>query len=273
MNKTTLLTINLLLLLGLVSKAANPYDWQGGVNYSKVPSYYPGDDVTVTFKPDDFFTFLWPEKWSEKYSLSFVLVAVKDGQTAEEALLGNAPIVQEKDIRSYYIQYPCDAPPLKFGEYAWQIETADGKVLLTTKFNIGDVNTSGYEVSSPENVWMYTKEKLDGSYQVAYDRVLRVHVSEPYAVDSLQRLRFCVYDSQRRLVLKTDDSGTVIDYDVHPISSPIITTGENWLTIPLGNNCTYDDYYYLEVWDTKGEKSFLRLQCIPSTPKLIPSPK
>ena len=134
MNKITLITINLLLLSGLVSKATNPCDWQGGVNVSKTPSYFPGDGVTVTFDPDAFFTFLWPEKWSAKSSRSFMLVAVNKGQTAEEALLENTPIVQEKYIRSYYIQYPCDAPPLEFGEYAWQIKNADGKTLLTTHF-------------------------------------------------------------------------------------------------------------------------------------------
>ena len=58
MNKITLLTINLLLLSGLVSMATNPCDWQEGVNVSKTPSYFPGDGVTVTFDPNDFFTFL-----------------------------------------------------------------------------------------------------------------------------------------------------------------------------------------------------------------------
>lgn len=273
MNKITFLTINLLLLSGLVAKATNPCDLQGGVNVSKTPSYFPGDGVTVTFDPDAFFTFLWPEKWSAKSSLSFVLVTVNKGQTVEEALSDNKPIVQENDIKSYYVQYPCDALPLEFGEYAWQIKNADGKTLLTTHFAIGKVNSSGYEIYTPQNVWMYTKEQLDGSYHAAYDRVLRIHISEPYAVSSSQRLRFCVYDSQRRIVLKTNDSGTVTDYAAHSISSPAITTGENWLTIPLGHNCTYDDYYYLEVWDTKGEKSFLRFLCIPSMPRLIQLPK
>ena len=94
MNKITLITINLLLLSGLVSKATNPCDRQGGVSVSKTPSYFPGDGVTVTFDPDAFFTFLWPEKWSAKSSLSFVLVAVNKGQTVEEALSDNKPIVQ-----------------------------------------------------------------------------------------------------------------------------------------------------------------------------------
>ena len=123
----------------------------------------------MTFDPNDFFTFLWPEKWSAKSSLSFVLVAVNKGQTVEEALSDNKPIVQENDIRSYYVQYPCDAPPLVFGEYAWQIKNADGKTLLTTHFVIGEVNSSGYEISTPQNVWMYTGYTFD---EIKDDKIL-----------------------------------------------------------------------------------------------------
>ena len=276
MNKISLFTINLLLLSGLVSKATNPCDWQGGVNVSKTPSYFPGDGVTVTFDPDAFFTFLWPEKWSAKSSLSFVLVAVNKGQTAEEALLENTPIVQEKYIRSYYIQYPCDAPPLEFGEYAWQIKNADGKTLLTTHFAIGEENSSGYEIYALQNAWMYTKEQLDGSYHIAYDRVLRIHYTEPYEVSADQKLRFCIYDSHRNIVLRTNDEGYIVEPAGYSMTSPTIQTGENWLSFSVGLCSYYDSFshdypddYYLEVWDSKGEKSFLRFRCVHSMPRLI----
>lgn len=277
MNKITLITINLLLLSGLVSKATNPCDRQGGVSVSKTPSYFPGDGATVTFDPEEFFTFLWPEKWSAKSSLSFVLVAVNKGQTAEEALLANKPIVQEKGIRSYYVQYPCDAPPLGFGEYAWQIKSEDGKELLTTRFIIGEVNSSGFESYSPQNVWMYTKEKQDGSYHIAYDKVLRIHYTEPYEVSSGQRLRFCIYDSHRNIVLRTDNEGHIVEPAGCSIASPSIKTGENWLSLSVGlcsyyDSLSYDssDDYYLEVWDSKGEKSFLRFRCVQSMPIVVP---
>lgn len=276
MNKITLITINLLLLSGLVSKATNPCDWQRGVSASKTPSYFPGDGATVTFDPNDFFTFLWPEKWPAKSSLSFVLVAVNKGQTVEEALSDNKPIVQENDIKSYYVQYPCDAPPLEFGEYAWQIKNADGKTLLTTHFFIGEENSSGYEIYTPQNVWMYTKERQDGSYHIAYDRVLRIHYTEPYEVNADQKLRFCIYDSHRNIVLRTDDEGHIVEPAGYSMTSPTIQTGENWLSFTVGLCSYYDSYshdypddYYLEVWDSKGEKSFLRFRCVHSIPRLV----
>lgn len=278
MLKKTLVMVNLLLALGSTANAF-PVNLRTIASLSsKTPTYFPGDGVCVVYHPEEFFTFLWPEKWAEKSNLSFVLVTMDDGQTAEEAVSKNIPLYKEKGIQSYYVQYPWDAPPLEFGEYAWQVRNANGQVLLTTRFRIGAENSSGYEVPLPDNVWMYLKEKQDGSYHIAYDRVLYIHYIEPYEVSTNQKLRFCVYDSHRNIVLRTNDTGNVVEPAGYPMTIPTIRTGENWLKFSVGLCSYYDDAthdypddYYLEVWDGKGEKSFLRFRCIHSMPRLVPT--
>lgn len=112
-----------------------------------------------------------------------------------------------------------------------------------------------------EDIWMYLKEKLDGSYQVCYSRQLLIHYTEPYVVADTQRLRFRIYDDRRNVVLNTNDAGVIVSY-TYPVQSPVIQTGENWLTVVLGANCEYGRYYYLEVWDSKGERSYSRFKCV-----------
>lgn len=270
MRKREILITSILLLV--FASRATSIDLRSNAPFpTKVPSYFPGDGACVVFHPGEFFTFLWPESWVNSSALSFILVAVNDGQNSEEALLYNTPIYQENDIRTYYLQYPPDAPPLGHGNYAWQIRNENDYVLLSTDFQIGSVNTSGYEVPAPDHVWMYTKEKLDGSYHIAYDKMLHIHVCEPYAVCDTQKLRFCVYDSERGIVLRTNEGGFVTDYATVRVSSPSLTTGENWIRLFLNSNCDNYSDYYLEVWDGKGGKSFLRFQCVPSNPRLAPT--
>jgi hypothetical protein len=239
------------------------------IGTSRPPAYFPGNGVSVTFSENDCFTFLWPKKWSSKSELKFLLVKLKDGQKPEEAILSNTPVFQQDGIKTHYLDYPLKADPLDYGEYVWQLQNEKGKVLLRTQFNIDSIGNSGYEVERVDNGWMYMKEKLDGSYHDADDKILKIHVEEPYAVRTDQHLRFCVYDEHRNVVLKTNELGTVVEYAASPISSPAIQTGENWVSLSLGDNCNYNQNYYLEVWDSKGGKSFLRFRCVPLVIRLI----
>ena len=270
MKKRTVLIVSII-LLGIAAKAF-PYNLPSNEpQRPRTPSYFPGDGACVVFHPGECFAFLWPEGWANRSDLSFVLVAVNEGQRAEDAVLNNTPILQKEGIQTYYLLYPFDAPPLEYGNYAWQIKNSNDNVLLTTGFQIGSENLSGYEVSVPERVWMYTKEKTDGGCHIAFDRSLCIHVYEPYSVVDTQKLRFCVYDSRWQILLKTSESGVITVPTQSLSTSPYIKTGENWLTISLDNTFVYYDYYYLEVWDGKGEKSYLRFKCAPSNPRIIPT--
>ena len=280
MTKRTFVLVNMLLALGLTANTFPVNLRTVAPLSSKTPAYFPGDGVCVVYNPDVFFTFLWPEKWSEKSDLSFVLVAMEDGQTAEDAVLINSPLFKKEGIQSYYVHYPLDAPPLEYGEYAWQVKNANGKVLLTTQFRVGSEKSSGYEIPVPDNVWMYLKEKQDGSYHLAFDMALYIHYTEPYEVSTNQKLRFCIYDSHRNVVLRTNDEGLVVEPAGYSMTTPTIRTGENWLRFSVGLCSYYDDAthdypddYYLEVWDSKGEKSFMRFRCVHSMPRVVPTTK
>lgn len=245
---------------------------------AKVPSYYPGDGISVKFEEESPFAFLWPERWSKRSALSFVLVVKNENQTAEEAISNNRPLYQEHNITSYYVLYPFDRQPLENGEYAWQVTDERGHVLLTTNFWIDSVPSEPYELFLLETLCMHPKEKQDGSYQVAYDKYLYIHTTEPYEVAATQKLRFCIYDSHRNIILRTDEEGIVVEYAAAPITSPSIQTGENWLRFNVGANCCFyeddthscKDDYYLEVWDGRGEKRFLRFRCMRSMPQIVP---
>lgn len=114
-----------------------------------------------------------------------------------------------------------------------------------------------------DNIWMYLKETLDGSYQTAYDHLLRIHYEEPYSVNASQKLRYKVYDKRRNIVIGTDDNGNII---IGTGQTVPIKTGENWLSLLL-SACIYYEFYTLEIWDAKGEISYLRFVCIPTTPR------
>lgn len=237
---------------------------------SKVPEYYPGDGVHVVLKKNEKFVFVWPEKWSSDSVVSFKLVRIEKGQKAKDAIKDNIPVYQNDSVTCYYLEYPQESMPLLMGDYAWQLKDCHGNTLLQTRFTIDTISSSKYDVIIHENIWMYLKEKLDGSYQVSYDKSLMIHYYEPYTISSTQRLRFCIYDKHRNVVLKTDDSGTMINYS-YAIQSPLIQTGDNWITIPLGNNCQYNQIYYLETWDAKGDRLFLRFKCVSNKIDLGPN--
>ncbi len=249
---------------------------QMSVSLPKTPKYYPGDGISVRFVEGNPFTFLWPEKWAKRSTLTFVLVSIEDNQTVEEAIIANEPLYQEGKIKTYYLHYPFDRHPLENGMYAWQIRNENGKILLTTTFRIDSVRSNTYEISQRVTACTYMKERQDGGFQTAYDGIVFLHFTEPYEVSPTQKLRFCIYDSHRNIVLRTDENGTVVD---NTYNSPVIHTGENWVQLSVGSICYYyDDYshdykddYYLEVWDSKGEKSFLRFRCVHSMPRLVSS--
>ena len=119
---------------------------------------------------------------------------------------------------------------------------------------------------TPQREYMYVQEHIDGACHAVYDSILRIHYEEPYTVSNHQRLRFKVYDKYRNVIVQTDNAGNIIDSICGAITqSPAITTGENWLEINFWCfNLNEGDYYYLEVWNGKGEKGFLRFKVMPS---------
>jgi hypothetical protein len=138
---------------------------------------------------------------------------------------------------------------------------------LSVTWQVADTGTRQIKgLITPKREWMYVQERMDGTCHAVYDSVLRIHYEEPYTVSNHQRLRFKVYDKYRNVVVQTDNAGNITDSICGAITqSPIIRTGENWLEINFWCfNLNEGDYYYLEVWNGKGEKGFLRFKVMPS---------
>lgn len=149
---------------------------------------------------------------------------------------------------------------------AGNVSICSGKGLPVCLSRDDSIPRSRDGIITPDMAYMYVQEKMDGTCHAVYDNVLRIHYEEPYAVSNSQRLRFKVYDKYRNVVIQTDDAGNITDSICGAITqSPVITTGENWLEINFWCFNLYEgEYYYLEVWNGKGEKGFLRFKVMPS---------
>ena len=114
------------------------------------------------------------------------------------------------------------------------------------------------EMPRKHNYYMYLKEKLDGSYQVAYDKQVWLHYEEPYSVTDTQCLRFRVFDDNHSLVVETDEYGIPANPNCPRVP---IQYGDNWVTVNLSSLTSFDQFYTMEVWDSKGETRYLRFLC------------
>lgn len=151
---------------------------------------------------------------------------------------------------------------------AGKASVCSGKDLPVCLFRVDSVPRSRDGIITPAMAYMYVQEKLDGTCHLAFDEILRIHYEEPYAVPDHQRLRFRIYDKYRNLVVGTDETGLVENAGCSDTLSPRIKIGENWLIVNLTCLGLDEDYYYLEVWNGKGEVSYLRFKCRPANSAL-----
>lgn len=216
-------------------------------------------DIEVPFTRDDFFTFIWSDKIFQYAPFEFKLVPLYDGQSPEDALNYNTPIFLLTDITDYYINYPWNAPDLEEGNYVWQVSSEISN--LDPGYAVLSINPGAMHQTIPRYTNKYTelKEKLDGGYQIAFDKRLRIQYNELYNVDSLQCLRFVIRNKMREILVVTDQEGK-IDTTEYLVPSVSIRRKVNYLEINL-ETCAgieLNNFYTLEVWNEKGERYYLR---------------
>lgn len=149
---------------------------------------------------------------------------------------------------------------------AGNVSICSGKDLPVCFSRADSIPRSRDGIITPDMAYMYVQEKLDGTCHVVYNHKLKIHYEEPYSVSDTQRLRFCIYDKNRNVLVRTNEAGLIDNASCVDTLSPKIKTGENWLTIELLCPSLFEEYnyYYLEVWNGKGETSYLRFKCLPS---------
>jgi hypothetical protein len=252
MNKTACIIILILMpLFGFTKENLS-------IKNETIQLVYPVD-MEVPFTRDDFFTFIWSDKISEYAPFEFKLVPLYDGQSPKDALAYNTPIFVLTKITDYYINYPWNAPGLEEGNYVWQISSEKSKI--DPGYAIFSINPEAQigTISRYTNKYTELKEKLDGGYQIAYDKRLRIQYNELYEVDNQQCLRFIIRNKLRENLVVTDKDGKIdtTKYLVPPVS---IRRKVNYLEINLETCAGIElDYFYtLEVWNEKGERYYLR---------------
>jgi hypothetical protein len=120
-------------------------------------------------------------------------------------------------------------------------------------------------LNPPCNQYVALQEKLDGTFQTAYHKTLWIKYEEFYGDTNTTYLCFSIYDEDRNLLYETKDDGTrKMGCNLSPVPKKY---GLNWLQIPLP--CTTienEKFYYLEVWNVKGEKFYLRFYALSNSP-------
>lgn len=230
---------------------------------------FPPNGYKVSFDPAEPVMFIWTDSLRDHIPYRFVLVQMKDGQKPEEAIKYNTPVFQVNEVRNYYVYYPENLPWFKNStSYAWQVTSLKDGSMVTGDFYYVESNQKYYYTLRYYNRFAELKEKLDGSYQIAFDKLIRIHYTELYQVSPNQGLRFRILDKDRRILVQTDEEGKIIN--ATNIPAVPIRRRENWVTVNLNqvpdNIIDYGPFYYLEVWNEKGEYYFLRFQCDYSQP-------
>lgn len=218
---------------------------------------YPISTDSMLFSRDDFFTFIWDDTAMQYVPYEFILVPLNPGQNPKEAIYLNDTILYKDSILNYYLNYPWDAPNLDTGAYAWGVKK-NGASYDVASFRIYDHVAFPVKPLRLPNYYAKLQERLDGSFQVVFDKRLWIHYKEWYQVSTTQGLRFRIWNAWRTLLIaETDETGhlTVGNIPLVPIQY-----GDNWLQINL-ESCIgigTSPFYYLEVWNEKGETEYLR---------------
>lgn len=230
---------------------------------------FPPNGHKLSFDPGQPLMFVWTDSLRDHTPYNFILVEMKSGQSVEEALKLNTPLSQIKEINNYYTYYPWNAPWFKNNvQYAWQVTSLKDGSRVTASFYFTQSAPQYQYILKYNNRFAELKEKLDGSYQMAFDKYLMIHYTELYQVSPEQGLRFRILDKNRQILVQTDDNGNIINNTTIP--KVPIRRRENWVTINLNqvsnDMMDYGPFYYLEVWNGKGEYHFLRFRCDYSLP-------
>ena len=256
-------SFSLTLLCQLIMSSGQAQDFK--ILYPRLLANALATDVAlVPFNRDDtqdeYFTFVWSDSSLLFAPYRLEIVEIIDTQTRQQALDSNPPVYVKEGIDYFYYNYPWNAPELELGKrYAFSVTGFDGTRIIrpTSGFELVPLIISPFFLPRMPNQYVLLQEVLDGSFHIAYDKRLWIKYREDYEVSPSQNLRYAVYDSRRQVMVETDDSGIP---NTGLVNTVPIRYGENYLVINL-ETCSGIEmlkYYYLEVWNEKGRRWYLR---------------
>ena len=184
-----------------------------------------------------------------------IVSEIKKGQSPEEALSVNSPVMIKNYLKEHQVQYPYDAKELKDGmSYAWQVQKmGDGVVINKTetwKFNIRPV---------PEIVtlkYVALKKQLDGAFYQANDGKVYFKFSEDY--NGSGTLKFTLTNSKLKQMEVSIVKDAATDEKEPGIPGvKLKKLGDNRFDLDL--NSLRSDFYTLEIKNEKKETFYLKI--------------
>ena len=215
----------------------------------------PDNEVLDNFTP----TLTWTPAFSSSYTGQItydikLVEQLKPGQSVEQSILSNPTFYEARNISDTYLPYPPSAPLLENEHtYVWQVtahlgESRPQSQVWSFSYSSNQQRRSGSEPTQFSPVL----EKLDASYAVANDGVLKIKYTEEYEVPQNSFLLYEVYDKY----------GHKIRMSLPPVNSPSapIKKGDNYVTLDLttGSTMSIDQFYTITVMNHKNEKWYLR---------------
>lgn len=187
-------------------------------------------------------TWIPPSPVSSEVSYDLTLTPILDGQSKEEAIQINRPVIIKTGIKNVLLNYPSDLPDLEIGKkYAWQVNAV--------LFN---------EIISTSKVWEFEiiadslkEEKIISQYI----KVKTVKNEELIKVENFLKLDY-LEENERRSFLKVEiyneKNKKIVEYDLP------VEFGENLLVLDLKNKGLKSGKDYLVKVSNRGKfsKSF-----------------
>lgn len=204
---------------------------------------YPSDGAELhTYLPN----FSWNSSVTGdfEYTYNIHITRLDSGQSYQDAILFNPPLVYQQNLSTPNFQYPLSAFPLEdSNKYVWQVETA--------------VNGN---ISSYSEIWMFyyqSKKKQQPENTKVHD----------HAYPNLQRklnAAFYIFEKTISFKYNNESGDSVLNMQVYPSGTteniqgltPIPETLKpfhNYITIPVSNSFSKSNPYILEVRNSRNE--------------------
>ncbi|MEO5684615.1 MAG: hypothetical protein ABIQ88_18380 [Chitinophagaceae bacterium] len=160
---------------------------------------YPADgDEICNTRPELSWQTAIPVNSSLRYRL--MLTEKNEGQQATDAILNNAPILQQDNINGCMLMYPAQAPSLRKGkQYSWQVIAYLGNIKMTQS-EIWTFSTGCDErkKDSSKESYRQLSNSLNGNFYIA-GNVLRFAISNPYNTEKMDYSITDIADPARQL--------------------------------------------------------------------------
>jgi hypothetical protein len=190
----------------------------------------------------------------------FSLVQMEEGQSAQEAIVRNRPLVNTRGLRNTIFQYPPDLMPLEYNQnYAWQVKSWIGNTPLNSsevwqfripKDTVPEVlDTIRFcELRKTLDATVYSYKKSDNLYFIFREKYNNTD------------LNFKIYDARRTVVanevIRLIDTDKQRDKDAGDLKS----LGDNKYQIPLNQYYLEPGFYTLEVYTLSNETWLLKFE-------------